>query len=360
MNKKIYKKYFLEIFKLALPVSLGHLGHVMANITDAIMVGRISSIQLAAAAFSSSVAVVFVVLGVGIATGLTPLIGKAYGELNFQRCRYLLRHGFLINTILAIILSIVMYFSILVFDYFKQPPEIIRYSIPFFKLLSLSIIPYMMFLTFKQFLDGLGLTKYGMIVNIFGNILNIGLNYLLIYGEFGFPRLELEGAGYATLISRISMPFMIVFLMFLSPKLRYYIKFKNLFLFNLKLIYEIIKIGFPIGIQFMLEIAAFNLGAIMVGWFGTAQLAAHQIAMNLASLTYLIASGISAAATIKISQLLGEKKFSEMRIASNCAFFMSILLMLICGICLISGRYFFPSLYTTDIQVIRLDFGQKI
>jgi MATE family multidrug resistance protein len=221
-----------------------------------------------------------------------------------------------------------------------QPQLVVDLAIPYFRLLVVSVFPFLIFFTFKQFLEGLGKTKVATIVIIVSNLLNIILNYLFIFGHLNFPVLGLYGAGIATLISRIVMPIILIYWFFQS---KYYVKYKTYILFNKLKFSELKELFFfslPIGLQIIIEVIAFAAGGIMMGWFGEIPLAAHQIALGIATFTFMITSGIGSATTIRISYQFGQSKFKELKMAGKASVHMALLIMSLTGL-----SFYFSEIY---------------
>lgn len=352
MFSKEYKAHYKENLKVAWPVILGQLGHMMATIADNTMVGQINSIQLAACSFANAVFFVIFIFGIGLAMGVTPIVGKAFGGGDIEKCKSILKSGLLVNIITAIIITILLIIASFYFDSFGQDKRVVKYAVPFFRIIAASMIPYMIFLSFKQFTDALSLTKPGMIILIICNLLNVVINYLLIYGNFGFPRLEIEGAGWATLIARICMAISMILLFLYNKNLKQYLKGWSRRKFNIEHIKEVLNVGVPIGLQYVLEVAAFASGAFIIGWVGAIELAAHQIAITVASVTFMIATGLASAATIRMSNFIGKKSFRDMKVAGNSAFIMVIAFMSFTAIIFFLFGHQLASFYVKEEVVI--------
>jgi MATE family multidrug resistance protein len=212
----------------------------------------------------------------------------------------------------------------------------------------------MIFQTYRQFAEGLSSTRVAMIIVIGSNLLNIVLNYVLIFGRLGFPALGLNGAGWATLISRCVMGFSMMMYVYYGKKFRAYkfgFKFGS---YSRPLISKMLHIGIPAGSQFIFEAGAFGFSAIMMGWLGTTALAAHQIAINLATISYMTTSGMGAAATIRVGNFLGLRDKENMRASAFTMISMATVIMAAWALLFIFGRYFLPSLYIEDMEVIQL------
>lgn len=333
---------------------LGQVGHILTGIADSIMVGNISAEHLAAGSLGHSIYIVFFIIGLGIATGITPLVGISYGERNFKECAEYFKNGFIAVMLIGFAMMLLMLLSVPFLKYMGQPDEVIALAKSYYIVSSFSLVPSMLFVVFKQFIEGITLTKPAMVSSVVFNLLNIFLNYLLIYGNLGFPRLELDGAAWASFIARTGMGLSLVFYVFFNPKFRIYLDKINWRKYSIYHIKKVLKLGLPISLQFLLEVASFTFGAIMMGWLGSNELAAHQIAINIAGFTYLAASGIASAATIRISNLYGEKRYDQLKISSNASFVLVLLWMGAAAFLLIILRYKIPEFYVSEIDVINL------
>lgn len=348
MFNKEYQYHYKENLKVASPIILGQAGHMMATIADSIMVGRISSDQLAACSFANGIFFFLFILAIGISIGLTPLVGKAHGAKEEKRVQHLFRHGFIVNIFMGIIINILMIAVMPLFKYLGQPEIVIKYAENYYLYLTFSIVPYMIFMTFKSFTDALEITKPGMIVSFVCNGLNVVLNYIFIYGNFGAPKMEIDGAGLATLLSRIAMPIAFIIIFFYRSDLKIYFKSLRYPIVSFDIVKNILKIGLPIGVQYVLEVGAFVGGALMIGSFGAKELASHHIAINLASLTFLMATGLSSAATIRVSNLIGKKDFINMKRVSYSTFVMILIFMLVTASIFIFGGRELALFYVDD------------
>lgn len=349
-----YLKQSKITFLLAYPVMLSQLGQIMVGVSDSVMVGQLGTAPLAGVSLGNSIFILFLTFGIGISYGITPHVAKADGEKNSVAIIQILKHGFLVNIIIGVLLFLLLYLTSFVFPHINQPAEVIVLAKPYFLVISCSIIPFMIFQAFRQFTEGLSLTRQAMMITISGNILNVILNYIFIFGKLGMPAFGLVGAGIATLISRIFMACaMMAFVYYGQRFKKYWAHFKRR-KFDRKLVRNILNIGLPSGMQFIFEVGAFSLAAIMMGWLGASSQAAHQIAINLAAITYMMATGLAAATTIRVGNQVGRRDFKAMREVGFTGFFMSGLFMGLNAIILILGRTFFPSLYIHEAEVIQI------
>lgn len=349
-----YKPHYIPNIKLALPVVFSQAGQMLVGLADTIMVGQIGATELAAVSFANSIFILGFVFSIGLSIGITPLVGKAHGAGKSKDCGFWLKHGLWANLITTILLIVVMLVFTLIIPYLGQDKKVIELAIPYYHILIVSILPVNIFMIFKQFAEGIANTKITMIITLIANIINIILNYLFIFGKAGMPQLGAKGAAYATLTSSIFMAITctlaFIHLPFFSDYRKAFINTKP----KLKHLWEIIKIGFPIGGQMAIEVFAFSMGAIMMGWINKNALAAHQIVISVASLTYMMAVGLSSAATIKVSIFLGAKDLKSLKYSAYAIIHKVIIFMAFNGIMFIVFRNTLPSLFVNNKQVVTI------
>lgn len=346
------RTHIRENFHLAYPVMLSNLGHVLMGVTDTMMVGHLNAESLAAAGLAVVVFNVFMLFGIGVSFAITPLVASAHGKQHDHDIVETLRHGLVINIVNAFILIGVVEVGKNVLYYINQPAEVVDRAIPFLSIIAFSLMPMMIFQTCKQFAEGLSNTRVALVVMILANILNVILNYILIYGHFGFPALGLVGAGWATFTSRVFMAIAIAVYIYYIPSFRKFRSGFSLGNYSKRLFSKMLHLGIPSGVQFIFEAAAFDFSLVMMGWLGTKTQAAHQIAINLATLSYMITTGLATAATIRVGYFSGTRDYKNMRLAVYTLFGMAMLLMTIFGCIFILGNEWLPTLYITDQAVI--------
>jgi MATE family multidrug resistance protein len=345
----VYRKNLV----LAIPVIFSQIGQITVNLADNMMVGHVGTTELAAASFAINIFHLGMILGIGITMGLTPLVGQSYRSGNQRTLGIWLKNGLLVNFIIALLICLSMTTFVLFMNRMGQTKEVVQLAIPYYLIQVSSLIPLMIFFSFKQFLEGIGNTKIAMAITILTNILNIGLNYILIYGKLGFPALGLYGAGYATLISRILMPVIFLIVILNKPKFRVYLSGTFHTAFDRVKIRRILSIGFSIGLQMVIEILAFSLGAIMLGWISKEALAGHQVAISMAAMTYMISFGLAAATTIRVSHAYGDGDITELKHAIYASLHLVIAFMSTMGILFVLLRNHVPLLFTSDPAVIK-------
>jgi MATE family multidrug resistance protein len=315
------------------------------------MVGHLNAVSLAAAGLATVVFNVLLLYGIGVSYAITPLVAAADGEKDDKSVIDTLRHGIIINFFNGLFLfGVVLILKNLLFS-LDQPPEVVERAIPYLNIISASLIPVLIYQSFKQFAEGLSNTRVALIVVMASNVVNVILNYILIYGHFGFPALGLEGAGWATLASRVFMALAIALYVYYSPaftKFRTAFKFKN---YSRTLFGKMLQLGIPSGVQFIFEVAAFDFSLVMMGWLGTKTQAAHQIVINLATLTYMPTAGLAAAATVRVGYFYGSRDFLNLKRSAYTLLTMGLLLMSVCAIIFVVLRNVLPSLYVLDREV---------
>lgn len=342
---------------LAVPVIFSQIGQVTVNLVDSIMVGHLGTTELAAASFAINVFHVGMLFGLGITLGLTPLVGQSFNSKIQKNLGSWLKNGILVNFIASIILCTAMSSVVLFMNRMGQSKDVVQMAIPFYLIHVSSLIPLMLFFSFKQFFEGIGNTKIAMIITIFINLVNIGLNYVLIYGKLGFPVLGLNGSGYASLISRLIMPVIFVLVILRKPAFRLYLSEAIHSGFEKMKISRIVSIGLPIGLQMVIEVFSFSLGAIMLGWISKESLAGHQVAMSMASMTYMISFGLAAGTTIRVSHAFGEQNRNELKHAIFASLHMVIAFMSMMGVLFVLLRNQLPLLFTSDPAVVKVAAG---
>ena len=360
MSFSAYLPVYRKNLVLAVPVILAQIGQVTVNLADNIMVGHVGTTELAAASFAINVFHVGMLFGLGITYGLTPLVGQAFSSRNKVNVGSWLKNGLVVHLVASLLLCAVMSSVVFFMDRMGQSKEVVEMAIPYFLIQVSSLFPLLLFFSVKQFFEGIGNTKMAMIITIVANLVNVGLNYLLIYGKLGFPALGLNGAGYATLISRIIMPIIFVFMIMKKPHFKAYLQTARKSVVESAKIKRIISIGLPIGLQLVIEVLAFSLGAIMLGWISKEAIAGHQVAIGMASMTYLISFGLASATTIRVSHAFGEHSGNELKHTILASLHIVIAFMSLMGILFVIFRNHLPLLFTTDPAVIEVAAGLLI
>jgi MATE family multidrug resistance protein len=351
-----YKIHYLDNLNLAIPVVISQVGHTLVQTSDSIIVGHFAgTVSLAAVSLANSIFVIVLVIGIGISYGSTPLIAQLNGKKDFEECGRLLSNSMFLNVLTGIILfALTALASTLFLDHLNQTSEVVRQARPFLTLLGLSIIPMLIFNTFKQFAEGLGFTKQAMLISIWGNLVNIIIGIIFVKGLFGIAPMGIKGVGYSTLIDRCVMAIVMGVYVFRSERFKKYLKSFILTRINWSRCLQILKIGAPVALQYTFEISAFSGAAILIGTIGYHEQAAHQVAINLASITYMMSSGLSAAAAIKSGNYFGAKDHHNLRQSAISSYHIVLIFMFITACIFMLGNNLLPWMYTSDSIVINI------
>ncbi|CAN5363462.1 MATE family efflux transporter [soil metagenome] len=349
-----YTREFKTNLYIAYPVMLGQLGHVMVGFVDNLMVGQLGAAALAAISLGNSLVFIALSLGIGFSFAITPLIAEADGEGDIEKGRSYFHHGIILCTVTGILLFILLLLAKPILYHLDQPPEVVALAIPYLEIVAFSMIPLMIFQAYKQFADGLAQTKYAMYATLAANIVNVVFNYLLIYGIWIFPRLELEGAAIGTLISRFFMIWFLWEIMRRKKKFRSYFVWSRKEFFNANIFKRLLSQGFPTALQMFFEVAIFTGTIILAGTLGTNPQAANQIALNLASMTFMIAVGLGVAATIRVGNQKGLKNYSNLRRIAYSTFLLVFLIEAAFAVMFILMKDWLPMMYIDDMEVILL------
>ena len=354
-NQTLFKQYTKEFkynIRLSVPVILGMLGHTFVAFADNIMVGQLGTAELAAVSLGNSFVFIAMSLGIGFSTAITPLVAEADGAGNKADGKSALKHGLVLCTVLGLSLFGIILLLKPIMYLMKQPPEVVELAMPYLDLVAFSLVPLIIFQAFKQFSEGLSQTKYPMYATIIANVVNIVLNYLLIFGSFGFPKMGIVGAAIGTLISRFVMVVYIWFLLKGKKKFHDYVTGFNFKLIEKRVMRKIISLGFPSALQMFFEVAIFTAAIWISGVLGKNAQAANQIALNLSSMTFMFGMGLGVAAMIRVGNQKGLLNFKELRRIAQSIFFLTLLVEIVFAILFLWGRDWFPTIYL-DVNDIK-------
>ena len=338
-------KEFSYNWKLAAPVIMGMLGHTFVGLVDNIMVGQLGSAELAAVSLGNSFFFVAMSLGIGFSTAITPLVAEADSEDDFNKGKSAFKHGLFLCIVLSLLLFGIILLAKPLMYLMKQPEEVVVLTMPYLDIIAISLIPLIIFQGFKQFSDGLSLTKHAMYATIAANLINVGINYLLIFGKFGFPKMGILGAGIGTLVSRIAMIIIIWILLKNNQKAKAFVTQIKLFVLDSTMLKRIINLGLPSAMQMFFEVAIFTSAIWLSGLLGKNAQAANQIALNLSSMTFMIAMGLSVTAMIRVGNQKGLKNYVELQRIAKSIFLMGIMFASVFALLFFIFHDIFPALY---------------
>lgn len=340
-----------EILRIGLPIMLGQACVIILAFADNIMIGWHSVDELAASSFVNNVMNLFILTELGFATGMTPMIGADNGTGNIKGIGITVKNGLVTNGIIggiSIILLTIIYFCL---DHFGQAPELMPYIKPYFAIIGISTLFALGFNVLKQFTDGICRPMISMTLLMIGNLLNIFGNWVLIYGKLGFPEMGLTGAGISTLVSRALILLVFVVFIFKSKKMNEYVRAFKEALLSRGEMKTVFKMGYPVGIQMALESSTFTFAAVMAGWLGVIQLAAHQVVITISQLFFLMMQGLSFAVSILVSNAFGRKDLGSVREYARKGYFMTLGISATLSVLLYCFRYQAAGIFTDSPEV---------
>lgn len=340
-----------EILRIGLPIMLGQACVIILAFADNIMIGWHSVDELAASSFVNNVMNLFILTELGFAAGMTPMIGADNGTGNIKGIGITVKNGLMTNGIIggiSIILLTIIYFCL---DHFGQAPELMPYIKPYFIIVGISTVFALGFNVLKQFTDGICRPMISMTLLMIGNILNIFGNWVLIYGKLGFPEMGLTGAGISTLVSRALILLVFIVFIFKSKKMNEYARAIKEALLSRGEMKTVFKMGYPVGIQMALESSTFTFAAVMAGWLGVIQLAAHQVVITISQLFFLMMQGLSFAVSILVSNAFGRKDLGSVREYARKGYFMTLGISATLSVLLYCFRYQAAGIFTDSPEV---------
>ncbi|MDA7731531.1 MATE family efflux transporter [Flavobacteriaceae bacterium] len=355
-----YTKEFRYNLKLSFPVMLGMLGHTFVAFADNVMVGQLGTAELAAVSLGNSFVFIAMSLGIGFSTAITPLVAEADASKNISEGRNAFKHGLLLCTILSVLLFLIILLIRPVMYYMDQPKEVVELAIPYLNFVALSLIPLIVFQALKQFSDGLSSTKYPMYATILANVINIILNYLLIFGTFGFPKLGITGAAIGTLFSRIIMVYFLWMIFKKKDKFKPYLTGFNFKKIEKKITNKLFNLGFPSALQMFFEVGIFTAAIWISGVLGKNPQAANQIALNLSSMTFMVGIGLSVAAMVRVGNQKGLLDFVSLRRIAYSILFLTLLIEIVFASFFLIFREWLPTLYLNNNVLMNINDNSEV
>jgi multidrug resistance protein, MATE family len=341
--------------KLALPIIIGELAQMALHLIDTAMVGAISYKQLAAAALVINAMNIPFVIGIGMTISVSQMVSMANGRNDARMVSHYFFNGFCLCAFTAFVISLALVLGSDVLAHLGQDPEVVAMAIPFMELMGMSMIPMLLFMTLKQFADGLEYTRTAMFLSLAGMPVNVMLNWLLIYGNWGFPRLELLGAGWATLITR-SLTFMALAVVIGTHKSfsRYVAVRGNEWKLKLSTLRELLHIGVPSSLQIGMEAGAFAVSGIIIGTIGAVAQASHQIALSCASLTFMVSMGLAQAGSIRVSNAFGRGDWPKLTIIGKSTIYTALAYGTFCAVIFTLLRNVLPKGFNDNALVLEM------
>lgn len=340
-----YTKEFSYNWRLAAPVIMGMLGHTIVGLVDNLMVGQLGAAELAAVSLGNSFFFVAMSIGIGFSTAITPLVAEADSEHNFAKGKSAFKHGFVLCSILAIVLFALILLAKPLMYMMNQPKEVVVLALPYLDIIAISLVPLIIFQALKQFSDGMSLTKFPMYATIIANVINVFFNYVLIFGVWGFPKMGVVGAGIGTLIARFVMIMLMWYFLNRLEKTKAYVKDLKLFVLEHSMLKKINSLGLPSALQMFFEVGLFTAAIWLSGTLGKNPQAANQIALNLSSMTFMIATGLSVTAMIRVGNQKGLKRPVELRRIATSIFIMGLALAILFALIFLIFNNVLPTFY---------------
>lgn len=340
-----YTKEFSYNWRLAAPVIMGMLGHTIVGLVDNLMVGQLGAADLAAVSLGNSFFFVAMSIGIGFSTAITPLVAEADSEHNFAKGKSAFKHGFVLCSILAIVLFALILLAKPLMYMMNQPQEVVVLALPYLDIIAISLVPLIIFQALKQFSDGMSLTKFPMYATIIANVINVFFNYVLIFGVWGFPKMGVVGAGIGTLIARFVMIMLMWYFLNRLEKTKAYVKDLKLFVLEHSMLKKINSLGLPSALQMLFEVGLFTAAIWLSGTLGKNPQAANQIALNLSSMTFMIATGLSVTAMIRVGNQKGLKRPVELRRIATSIFIMGLALAILFALIFLIFNNVLPTFY---------------
>ena len=349
-----YETHYRNLTYLGVPIIIGQLGNLILNFADTLMIGHHSTEELAAAAFVNNMFTLVIIFAVGFTYAITALVGTLYGQEKTHRIGELMKSAVAANTCMAVFLSAIMWILYINLGNLGQPEELLPLMRSYFVIQLVSLPFVCWFNTFRQFTDGITDTLVAMWILIGGNIMNIFGNWVLIYGHFGMEEMGLVGAGLSTMISRIVMAIVMVSIFFFSKRYKEYRKGWRQGSINRTDFKQVTVLGLPLALQMGMETAAFSLSSLMVGWFGTTALAAHQVMLTISQLGYMIYYGLAAAVAVRISNFMGQRDYTAVKRTATAGIHLVFFLAMLTSIPVFIFRHSIGGLFTDSSEVVSM------
>ena len=357
IEQLLTKQHIKETVFLSLPLIISQVGHIITSMTDNAFLGFVNLEAQDAGILSGNVFILFLVFLIGISQGLTPKIAEAHvnGKENLKAS--LLKNSLLLNLSTSILLYVIALFGMQFLHLLDQAPDVIELAKPFLNIIAFSLIPLSIFFTLKQYCEGLSNTRASMYISLSGNILNVILNYALIFGKLGCPEVGYLGAAWATFISRMFMAVAFIFYMLTEKKLKTVIAILGEVKINKPDLKYLFNIGIGPAVQYIFEVAAFAIAGFMAGWLGKITFAAHGISLSIAAFTYMFASGISGASSIRVATFKGSNDYVNIRRAGLTGLGLSAVVMIFFALIFVFFNHLLPTFFSENPAVVELSAG---
>ena len=365
MRLSDYRPYYKRLIRLATPVVIAQAGQLTTQFADTAMVGNYGGedpVPLAAVSLGGSLFLLIYLAALGLALAITPMVGEQYARNDRRAVGHLFQNSIAytigIGVVATAIALLIRPFIGLLGSLMSSPGQsvelVAEMALPYYDMLVLSIMPLMIFLAVKQFLEGIGNTKIAMWISLAGNVVNIVLNYIFIFGEWGADEMGAEGAGLATLLARIGQMVAIMVVFFAWRRLRIYRTFFSRNALKISSIASLLRIGCPISFQMVLESAAFILTSILALSFGEVAAGSMQVAFSIANIAWMITVAIGSASTILVSHIYGSGNKQELRPTVMATYHLGLLWALVMALVFTLLREPISAVFTDNVEVVAL------
>jgi MATE family multidrug resistance protein len=360
VNLSQYTKEFSYNLKLAYPVILGMVGHTLIGIVDNIMVGKLGSAELAAVSLGNSMVFVAMSIGIGFSTAITPIVAEADVAKDTSRLRSVFHHGLFLCTVLGLLLFGLVVLAKPIMTMLNQPEEVIVLAKPYLDLVAFSLLPLVIYQGYKQFADGMSMTKISMYAIVMANVVHVILNYLLIYGVWIFPKMGIVGAALGTVISRILMVVFMHVILSRKEALQSYFKGFSFSELQRSIVNKIVGLGLPSAMQMLFEVVLFTSAVWLCGTIGKTSQAANQIALSLASMTFMFGMGLSVVSMIRVSNQRGLKDYVHLRTVARSIFILAIIIEIIFALVFILFHQWLPYIFLNMEDAAQMADNQEV
>lgn len=336
MNSSIYRQEFWGLLRLAIPLALAHLAQNTISFVDTLMAGRLGNDAIAGIALGSTTFYLVIFIISGVLLGVNPIVSQAHGADDQEKISNVLRQAFLLSLILLVPSWVLLYNAETLFHWFRQPPDVAKQSGDYLKAISWGLLPAFVFLSLRSALESLSDSRPILAISIFNVLLNVAANEVLMFGRLGFPAMGLVGTGYASaFVMWGACLISIVYFRWRYPHLKIFSLGQFFGVQSRRQMGELIRVGVPIGLTIGFETSMFSASAFAMGWFGKDALAAHQIALQTASIAFMVPLGISIAASVRVGQAMGAGQKHRTMVAGYLGIAVSGAMMLVSGVCFI-------------------------
>jgi MATE family multidrug resistance protein len=341
--------------RLAVPIIIGELAQMGLHIIDTAMIGALDYRQLAAAALVINAMNIPFVLGIGMTISVSQLVAMAHGRGDRAAVAHYGFNGFVLCSIAALIISVLLLVGSPLLLHLGQDADVARMAVPFMRLMGFSILPMLLFMTLKQFADGLEFTRTAMILSLLALPLNALLNWILIYGNWGAPQMGLLGAGWATLITRTALFVTLAIVILRNRRFRPYIAGRGSeWVLRASTLRTLLGIGIPSALQVGMEAGAFAVTGILIGTLGAVPQAAHQIALSCAAFTFMVSMGLAQGGSIRVSNAFGRGDRRQIALIGKGTLLIALAYGTVCAAAFILLRHRLPLLFNKDPEVAAL------